>query len=154
MTDANGNGNGDAGRLWRRNGSDRQTVWQILTLALAALLALGSACYWVINSVTVQSVSQRDLDNRVTNEHTQLQANIADARASLQAQIADLNNRTAQMPDQKAHLDALERWQVTIDNRLLQHDARLLDIERDANGLHSRLDAIDQASHQSLGVRR
>jgi cell division protein FtsB len=149
-----GEANGDRERPWRRNGADRQTVWQILTLALAALLAVGSAAYWVIGSVTQQSAAQHETNNRMTDVYTQLQANIADARATCQAGIADLNTRTAPLPDQKAHLDALERWQVSIDNRLQQQDARLLEIERDVIGMRSRLDGIDQASHQPLGGRR
>jgi LDH2 family malate/lactate/ureidoglycolate dehydrogenase len=101
---------------------------------------------WAITSSNNATQNGRDLAAFKSDVAGQLR----DLRDGLAKQMDDMRSDVRSLPDQRAHIDGLERWTAQADARMQGLEARMSALEKTVIEIKADLAAVGQASRAKL----
>lgn len=124
--------------------------WKVnVTTLITVLITIASAMWFVANTRSLAEQAQRDtraIADMSTRESTRLETEIKASRASLEERLGDLRAAIASLPDQRARVDELVRYQQANELWKAATEARLQDTRDSLVSVRAILESIQRAS--------
>lgn len=124
--------------------------WKVnITTVITVLITVGSAMWFVANTRTLAEQAQRDtatIAEQSQRESSRLETEIKASREALQTGIADLRAAIASLPDQRARVDELVRYQQSNEMWKAATDARLQDTRDTLMTVRAIIESIQRTS--------